>query len=136
MAKMYFQRKNIGNFWETIADEKSMPPSCAGVRLSRICSRLAGWQEEAAGGRSKQLGILQARPARIQGYGCPCIVGFANWLWGQSGQHLRDWRSHADQLLKIPRLFGCEIPSSAHEESGKVRDSNVCESQEVPPGKV
>ena len=52
MAKMYFQRKNIGNFWVTIADEKSMPPSCAGVRLSRTCSRLAGWQEEAAGGRA------------------------------------------------------------------------------------
>ena len=51
MAKIYFQRKNIGNFRATSTDGKSMLPSCADVRLSRMCSGLAGWKEEAAGGR-------------------------------------------------------------------------------------
>ena len=55
MAKMYFQGKNIGNFGVTIADEKSMPPSCAGVRLGRTCSRLSGWQEGVAGVRGDPL---------------------------------------------------------------------------------
>ena len=41
----------MGNFRATSTDGKSMPPSCADVRLSRMCSGLAGWKEEAAGGR-------------------------------------------------------------------------------------
>lgn len=49
--RIYFQKKNICNFWSTTADGKSMPLSCAAIRLSRMCSRLIGWQEEAAVGR-------------------------------------------------------------------------------------